>query len=51
MSWSAVWRTAAGRWIVDCLARPEMVVAALSELIGLTSAGRLQPLALARTVR
>ncbi|MBB5804713.1 threonine dehydrogenase-like Zn-dependent dehydrogenase [Saccharothrix ecbatanensis] len=44
-------RAVVGFRLGDCLAKPEMVVAALSELIGLTSAGRLHPLASARTVR
>lgn len=45
-------RAVVGFRLADCLARPEMVVAALSELIGLTSAGRLHPLApAARTAR
>ncbi|MCS7481844.1 zinc-binding alcohol dehydrogenase family protein [Umezawaea endophytica] len=30
-------------WLGDCLGRPEMVARALSELMGLTSAGRLRP--------
>jgi D-arabinose 1-dehydrogenase-like Zn-dependent alcohol dehydrogenase len=44
-------RAVVGFRLADCLAKPEMVVAALSELTGLTSAGRLHPLASARTVR
>jgi hypothetical protein len=34
-------RAVIGFWLGDCLARPEMVARALSELMGLTSAGRL----------
>ncbi|MEU4743920.1 zinc-binding dehydrogenase [Actinosynnema sp. NPDC023658] len=37
-------RAVVGFRLTDCLARPEMVVAALSELTGLTAAGRLHPL-------
>ncbi|WP_447003324.1 zinc-binding dehydrogenase [Saccharothrix isguenensis] len=44
-------RAVVGFRFADCLARPEMVVAALSELTGLTSAGRLHPLASDRTAR
>ncbi|WP_231500260.1 zinc-binding dehydrogenase [Saccharothrix sp. NRRL B-16314] len=44
-------RAVVGFRFADCLAKPEMVVAALSELTGLTSAGRLHPLAPARTTR
>jgi NADPH:quinone reductase-like Zn-dependent oxidoreductase len=36
-------RAVIGFWLGDCLARPEMVARALSELMGLTSAGRLRP--------
>ncbi|MDU0294541.1 zinc-binding dehydrogenase, partial [Saccharothrix longispora] len=36
-------RAVAGFRLDDCLARPGMVAAALSELTGLTSAGRLRP--------
>ncbi|MGM1061263.1 zinc-binding dehydrogenase [Saccharothrix sp. Mg75] len=38
-------RAVAGFRLDDCLARPGMVAAALSELTGLTSAGRLRPCA------
>ncbi|HEX6340062.1 zinc-binding dehydrogenase [Umezawaea sp.] len=36
-------RAVIGFWSGDCLGRPEMVARALSELMGLTSAGRLRP--------
>jgi NADPH2:quinone reductase len=36
-------RAVIGFWLGDCLARPEMIARALSELMGLTSAGRLRP--------
>ncbi|WNV89369.1 zinc-binding dehydrogenase [Umezawaea sp. Da 62-37] len=36
-------RAVIGFRLGDCLARPEMVAGALSELMGLTSAGRLRP--------
>ncbi|GLZ34634.1 hypothetical protein Lesp02_68210 [Lentzea sp. NBRC 105346] len=37
-------RAVIGFWFAHCLERPEMIARALSELFGLTSAGRLRPL-------
>jgi NADPH2:quinone reductase len=36
-------RAVIGFWLGHCFARPEMIATALSELMGLTSAGRLRP--------
>lgn len=37
-------RAVIGFWFAHCLERPDMIARALSELFGLTSAGRLRPL-------
>jgi NADPH2:quinone reductase len=36
-------RAVIGFWLGDCFAKPEMIASSLSELMGLTSAGRLRP--------